>query len=142
VGRFVFLDEIALADCAVEVEGRDPPDLFETAAAALAELMVDPRTVAPTVERTIELAAPRLDLLLYDWLSDLILRKDRDREVFTSTRVRLSGSGPCELRAEARGGVIDPASVALRADPKAVTFHRFALDQVAGGWRARIVIDI
>jgi SHS2 domain-containing protein len=38
--------------------------------------------------------------------------------------------------------VIDPAHAELRADPKAVTFHQFALERSNGGWRARIVIDI
>ena len=41
---------------------------------------------------------------------------------------------------------IDPvlarAASTLGADPKAVTFHQFALEQNAGGWHARVVIDI
>jgi SHS2 domain-containing protein len=71
VGRYRFLGDVALADCAVEIEETDASDLFETAARALAEVMVDPATVANDVRRTITLAAPRLDLLLYDSLSEL-----------------------------------------------------------------------
>ncbi len=142
MGRYKFLDDVALADCAVEVEGTDLDDLFETAAAALAELMVEPATIAVTVERTIALAAPQLDLLLYDWLSELIYRKDRDREIFTRVKASVSGTGPFHLTAEARGGVIDPPRTALRADAKAVTFHQFALTPANGAWRARVVIDI
>lgn len=82
---------MALADCAVEVRGSDLDDLFATAVAALAEVMVDPAAVPRTVERTITLTAPELDLLLYDWLSELIYRKDRDGEVFT--RADVSGLG-------------------------------------------------
>ena len=55
MGRYTFLDDVALADCAVEIEGRSLDDLFETAAAAIARLMVDPATLAITVERTISL---------------------------------------------------------------------------------------
>src|SRR5437879_6165508 len=44
VGRYTFLEDVALADCAVEIEAKDPEDLFETAAAVLAALMVDPGT--------------------------------------------------------------------------------------------------
>lgn len=73
---------MALADCAVDLEGRDLDDLFETAAAALAQLMVDPATVAVTIDRAVALEAPGLDLLLYDWMSELIFLKDRDRQVF------------------------------------------------------------
>jgi len=142
VGAYRFVEDVALADCAIDLEGADLPDLFETAARALAEVMVDPATVPSTARRSIALAADQLDLLLYDWLSELIFRKDRDREVYPCTRVTIDGSGPFRLAAEVEGGVLDPAHAALRADPKAVTFHGFALERVAGGWRARVVIDV
>jgi SHS2 domain-containing protein len=136
------LEDVALADCALEVEGRDLNDLFETAAGALAELMVDPTTLEISVERRIALSAEGVDLLFYDWLSELIYRKDRDREVFPQARVRVSGDGPFTLEADVHGGVIDRARTALRADPKAVTLHRFAVTAVEDGWRAQLVIDI
>ena len=142
MGRFWFVEEVALADCAMDVEGRDLEDLFATAAAALAEVMVDPSTVALTVERAIELDASALDLLLYDWLSELIFLKDRDREVFPRCQIRVGGDGPFHLKGKVQGGAVDPERTGLRADPKAVTFHQFALEPVANGWRARVVIDI
>ncbi|MCI0549114.1 MAG: archease [Candidatus Rokubacteria bacterium] len=142
MGRFEFVDDIAIADAAVDIEATDAADLLETAAAALADLMVDTATVSATVERECTLAAPRLDLLLYDWLSELIYRKDRDQEVFTRARVALEGTGPWLLRARLTGGRIDPPRTALRADAKAVTFHQFRVERVDDGWRARVVIDI
>ena len=142
VGRYTFLEDVALADCAIELEGRDLDDLFETAAAALAALMVEPTTVSQTVARTLTVTAPELDLLLYDWLSELIYRKDRDREVFTRVQAKVTGDGPFQVLAEARGGAIDPARTLLGADPKAVTLHQFTVTRVDGGWRARVVIDV
>lgn len=142
VGRYTFIEDVAIADCAVEMEGEDLSDLFETAASALAEVMVDPATLPIATERTIALTAPELDLLLYDWLSELIYLKDRDGAVFTRTSVRVDGGGPFTLTARASGGTIDPARTALRSDAKAVTFHQFRLDRVDDGWRARVVIDI
>jgi SHS2 domain-containing protein len=142
MGRYHFLEGIALADCAMDVEGTDLADLFETAALALADVMVDPATVPKTTRRTIALEATELDLLLYDWLSELIFRKDRDGEVYTRAQVKIDGRGPFRLAAEVEGGVLDPAHVDLRSDPKAVTFHQFALERADGGWRARLVIDI
>jgi SHS2 domain-containing protein len=142
MGHYRFVEEIALADCAIDVEGTDLADLFETAARALAEVMVDPASVPTTARRTIVLDAAELDLLLYDWLSELIFRKDRDGEVYTRTKVRIDGSGPFRLAAEAEGGALDRRCAELRADPKAVTFHQFALERADRGWRARVVIDI
>jgi SHS2 domain-containing protein len=143
MGRFRFVEDIALADCAIDVEGADLADVFETAARALAEVMVDPATVATTVRREIALEAAELDLLLYDWLSELIFRKDRDGEVYLRTSVAIDGRGaPFRLTAAAEGGRLDPAHADLRADPKAVTLHQFTLEPAAHGWRARVVIDI
>ena len=142
MGRYTFLEDVALADCAVEIEGRSLDDLFETAAAAIARLMVDPATLAITVDRRIELAAAERDLLLHDWLSEMIFLKDRDALVFPHATVRVTGEGPYRLTADVQGGLIDPPRTALGADPKAVTFHQFALEPVEGGWRARVVIDI
>ncbi|MEK7700646.1 MAG: archease [candidate division NC10 bacterium] len=142
MGRYRFLELVAVADCAVEIEGDDLDDLFVTAARTLAEVMVDPATVRTGVERSVELTAPSLDLLLYDWLSELIYMKDSEQLVFPVTEVRVSDGSPSRLTARLAGGAIDRATTELRADPKAVTFHQFALEPCPRGWRARVVIDI
>ena len=142
MGDYRFVEDVALSDCAVDIEGRSLDDLFETAAAALARLMVDPATVPITVEHAIVLEAPELDMLLYDWLSELIFLKDRDGQVFPHARVRVTGEGPYRLAADVRGGTIDREHTELGADPKAVTFHQFSLRFADGRWRARVVIDI
>src|SRR5262245_32056353 len=58
MGRYVVREDVAVADCALEIEGRDLDDLFETAARAVAELMVDPATVPTAVRREIALSSP------------------------------------------------------------------------------------
>jgi SHS2 domain-containing protein len=135
------LDAVAIADCALEIDGRNLDDLFATAARALADVMVDPDTVPRDVERTLVLRAPALDLLLHDWLSELIFLKDSERLVFPEALVDVRAEPP-ELTASLRGGPIDPARTVQRADPKAVTFHQFAVEPRAGAWHARVVIDI
>jgi SHS2 domain-containing protein len=142
MGRYTFLDEIALADCAMEIEGESLNDLFETAAVALAQLMVDPATVTLSEERSLGLEADAVDMLLYDWLSELIFLKDRDSIVFPRAEVRVRETKPYRLDATVRGGAIDPPRTTLRADPKAVTLHEFVLERRGGGWWARVVVDI
>jgi SHS2 domain-containing protein len=135
------LDAIALADCALEIHASDLDDLFATAARALADVMVDPDTVSRDVERTLWLGARALDLLLHDWLSELIFLKDAERLVLPEAFVTVRASPP-ELTARLRGGRIDPARTARRSDPKAVTFHQFVVEPRGSGWYARVVIDI
>lgn len=142
MGAFRFVEEVAIADCAVDVTGATPADLFETAARALAEVMVDPLTVPVSLERRVTLGAPELDLLLFDWVSELVARKDADAEVFTRTHVELSGDGPCRLSARLEGGPIVPGTTGLRGDVKGVTLHRFVLEQRAGGWHGSFVLDL
>lgn len=142
MGRYEFLEEVAIADCAVDVEGKDLNDLFETAAAVLAEVIAAPATVPTTMEREMTLTAPSLELLLYDWLSELIYVKDCERLVFTRSVVRVEEGAPCRLTASLAGGAIDAEPTARRADPKAVTLHQFALERTGSGWRARVIFDI
>jgi SHS2 domain-containing protein len=142
VGRYEVLETIAVADCAIDVHGETVNDLFETAARALAETMVDPATLASTVERRVTLTAPSMDLLLFDWLSELIFLKDSEQLVFPRARVRVEDDDVWRLTARLTGGPIDPPRTTLRADPKAVTFHQFSVGPEGDGWCARVVIDI
>jgi protein archease len=141
VGTWNVLDAIAIADCALEIRGADLDDLFMTAARALADTMVNPSTVAADVRRTVRLEARELDLLLHDWLSELIFLKDSERLVFPETLVAVQATPPM-LTAQLTGGHIDPAHTVRRADAKAVTFHQFTLERRGAGWYARVVIDI
>lgn len=142
MGRYEVVESVAVADCAIDIQADTLDDLFETAARAVAELMVDPATVKRTVERVVTLTAAALDLLLYDWLSELIFLKDSEQLVFPLARVTVVAESPPRLTARLSGGPIDPRRTVLRADPKAVTFHQFAVGPASDGWRARVVIDI
>lgn len=142
MGHYRFLEDVAIADCAMELEGTDLDDVFATAAAALAALMADPATVPLAVERRVALDAEAPDLLLYDWLAELVFRKDRDREIYPVAAVRVTVGQPCRLEARLRGASLDAAGMALRGDAKAVTMHAFVLEETPRGWRAQVVIDL
>jgi protein archease len=142
VGHYVLLEEIAMADCAIEVVGHDLSDLFATVGRAVAEIMVDPYTIPVTIRREIALTASALDLLLFDWMAELIFVKDSESLIFTETIVTVTGPPVCQLTARVAGGPIDLARTILRADVKAPTFHHFALERDARGWCARIVLDV
>lgn len=141
MGQWTFLDDVAIADCALEIAGESLDDLFATAAHALAALMVDPASVRPRVRRVVTLTAPSIDLLLFDWLSELIALKDSEQLVFTRVDLHVSPGSPCRLSATMAGGAIGPDTI-RRADPKAVTLHLFAVTPRERGWCARVVLDI
>jgi SHS2 domain-containing protein len=141
MGSWSVLEGVAIADCALEIQGGDLEDVFATAGRALADLMVNPATVSRDTERTVELEAGALDLLFHEWLSELIFLKDSEQLVFPEVAVSVRATPPA-LTARLKGGRIEPPRTELRADPKAVTFHQFALETRGSGWLARVVIDI
>lgn len=142
MGSFRRLDDIAIADCALDVTAGTLDDLFATAARALVETMVDPATVPAAFTRTLSLEASTVELLLYDWLSELIFRKDAAGEVFPRCDVQVREQGGFRLDARLEGGAIEPGRTALRADAKGVTLHQFVVERAPEGWHARFVIDL
>ena len=120
MGQWTVLEDVAVADCALEIEGRSLDHMFTTAARAVAEIMADPATVRVTDERTLALTAPSLDLLLFDWLSELLFLGDSEQLVFPRVTATVHPGSPCRLQATLAGGRLGPATE-RRADPKAVT---------------------
>jgi SHS2 domain-containing protein len=142
VGDFRFLEEIALADCAVDLSARSLSDAFETAARALAEVTVDPATVPASIAWHVTLEAESLEELFFNWLSELIYLRDRDAEVYVRSHVQVNGGGPYRLSARLYGGRIVPERTIRRADVKGVALHQFVLEPCEGGWHARFVLDL
>jgi len=142
---FRFLSNIALADIAFVARADSLPALFECAARALTEVMVDRRTVVGRVERTIEVTSPSVDRLLYDFLTELIVIKDVDSLLFKEFKVSIVPGKVRKLSCEVRGEEIDRARHALRNDVKAVTMHMFGVKEPkgkSGRWEATVVLDI
>lgn len=140
-----FLSNIAIADIAFVARGDSLPALFESAARALTEVMVDRRTVVGRVERRIDLTSPTVDRLLYDFLTELIVIKDVDSLLFKEFSVSILPGKQRRLECEMRGEEIDRERHALRNDVKAVTMHMFGVKKAegrAGRWEATVVLDI
>ena len=138
---FRFLDNVAIADVAFEASGRTLPALFESCARALTEVMVDRRSVKPREVERITLTSDSAENLLYDFLTDLIIRKDVDSILFRDFRVSLDKSER-RLKCVARGEVIDRKRHRLRNDVKAVTTHLFGIRKSAREFSATVVLDI
>ena len=137
-----FLPKVAIADVAFAVRGADLHSLFESAARALTEVMVDRRTLVSRVEKRVELGPAAPDILLYDLLTQLIVMKDVDSLLFKSFRVSLTSGRRPKLRAVMKGEKIDRDRHALRNDVKAVTMHMFGIKGKAGSFEATVVLDI
>jgi SHS2 domain-containing protein len=136
-----FLPDIALADVAFAARGDSPDLLFEACANALTEVMVDRRSVRPTVEKEVKIRATEIDGLLYDFLTELIVIKDVDSLLFKRFAPRVSRDGQSVV-CRMWGEPIDRERNRLRNDVKAVTMHLFGITHEGGLWKATVVLDI
>jgi len=141
---YKFLEEIGIADIAFEATGRDLPELFKVAADATMNVMIDNLdAIEPRETRNIELSNEKIDMLLFDFLQELIYFKDAERLLLRTREVRIDERDQkCFLKAEVAGEPLDAARHHQRADVKAVTLHDFSVEKEDGGWKARVLLDI
>jgi SHS2 domain-containing protein len=141
---YKFLEEIGTADIAFEATGRDLPELFSDAADATMNVMIDNLdAIEPREMRHIELSNDKIDMLLFDFLQELIYLKDAERLLLRVRDAQIDKKeGKYFLKAEAAGETLDAARHHQRADVKAVTLHDFSVEKKDGGWNARVLLDI
>ena len=128
---YKFLEEIGTADIAFEAVGRDLPELFRDAADATMNVMIDNLdAIEPRETRNIELSNEKIDMLLFDFLQELIYFKDAERLLLRTREVRIDERDQkWFLKAEATGEPLDAARHHQRADVKAVTLHDFSVEK-------------
>ncbi len=141
---YSYLEDVAIADIAFRAWGADLPEVFTAAADATLNAMIENLdAIEPREEREIELEDDALDLLLFNFLQEIIYYKDSNRLLLRMPQVVIkSGENRHLLHAVARGETLDPARHRQRVDVKAVTLHHFKLEHTADGWAAHVILDI
>ncbi len=141
---YLFLEDVATADVAFEATGESLEELFVAAAQATINTMVDCLdSIALVSERQIELRNSDLDLLLFNFLQELIYYKDAEGLLLLPQEASiLEEDGSFFLRSIVKGEEIDASRHEQRADVKAVTLHQFQLERIESGWRAFVILDV
>jgi SHS2 domain-containing protein len=141
---YKFLEDIGTADIAFEATGRDLPELFKDAADATMNVMIDNLgAIEPRETRHVELSNDQIDMLLFDFLQELIFFKDAERLLLRMRDLQIEkNEKKYFLKAEVTGERLDEARHQQRADVKAVTLHDFSVEKEDEGWRARVLLDI
>jgi SHS2 domain-containing protein len=139
-----YLEEIGTADIAFEATGRGLAELFKDAADATMNVMIDNLdAIEPRERRQIELSNDKIDMLLFDFLQELIYFKDAERLLLRVRAVQIEEQeGRYFLTAAAAGEPLDAARHHQRADVKAVTLHDFSVEKEDDEWKARVLLDI
>ena len=139
-----YLEEIGTADIAFEATARDLPELFSDAADATTNVMIDNiEAIQPRETRPIELSNDKLDMLLFDFLQELIFLKDAERLLLRIRVVQIDERDEIYfVKATAEGETLDAERHHQHADVKAVTLHDFSVERTEDGWKARVLLDI
>ena len=141
---YEFLEDVAIADIAFRAWGKDLCELFVAAGDATINTMIENLDeIEPEETQTFSLENDELDLLLFNFLQELIYYKDSNQLLLRVQQVQISEkNGLHQLTAVAHGETLDPKRHQQRVDVKAVTLHRFQLEKTDTGWTAMVILDI
>ena len=136
--EFRFLEHTADLGIVVRAENRDT--LFQGAAHAMMQIMLEGRSRMPA--RSIDLSLTGSDPadLLVRWLSEILYLVEVERLVVIDAAVAFPA--PNRLRATLKVVPFDPAQHEILREIKAVTYHQLKVAQKDAGWEATIIFDL
>jgi SHS2 domain-containing protein len=139
-----FLDDIALADVAVEATGGSLEEVFTSVAEALLKVQIENvDDVRRQQEELLKVSHTQVDMLLYRFLQELVFLKDAKRLLLRPENIVIeSGQHGHQMKATMSGEPLDSARHKQGVDVKAVTLHLFEVVQTPTGWKATVVLDI
>lgn len=141
---YEFLEDIAIADTAFHAWGNDLPELFQAAGDAVMNTMIENlEAIEPRETRVFDLENDALDMLLFNFLEEFVYYKDSQQLLLRTQDISIEEkAGNFYLNATAQGEELDSDRHHQGVDVKAVTLHRFKLEQTESGWSALVILDI
>ena len=141
---YEYRGDIAHADIAFHAWAETLEELFQDAARATMQVMVENLSaVRPTRTVDLQLDQENEEMLLFDFLNELIFYKDAQRLLLLPAQLAVSKTeAGYALKGTLQGEEIDVARHNMNTDVKAVTMLRYSLARVPEGWRATVVLDV
>ena len=130
-------------DVGVALRGRTLDELFASAALAFSDTITPLSGIDPRRPEEVDVAAPELELLLVDFLSELLYRFDTRAWITREAQVEVrERDGGWQLEGTLIGERHDPARQPVKILIKAVTYHGLQVKRGGEMWRANVVFDI
>ena len=128
------------ADLGLRVRAADLNTLFAESARALFSVIVaNLAEVSPVQRMEVELDEDQPDLLLLDWLNELLYIFESRNLVFSDFHVTINKG---HLAGSAAGEPLDSQRHELDHEVKAITYHGLKLQPDPAGWLAEFIVDI
>ena len=127
------------ADVGLAAYGSTQKELFANAALGIFSIIGEFDEVRPVEQRQVHVTAPDIDLLLADFLGELLYLLEVEH--FVCRRARVESVSETELRGTLDG---EPLSACHRLDTeiKAVTHHGLKVEKQGDIWQATVLFDI
>ncbi len=136
-----FIDHTA--DILFQAKADTLPELFEQCGLAVEESQVQLDKVKPKKKVTFEKENKSLEMLLFDFLDELLFYKDSEQLIFSQFDISINDQdGSFNMKCAAAGEKIDVKKHQPKVDVKAITMHLFEVKKTKGGWKAQVLIDI
>lgn len=130
------------ADVELRGIGKTVEEAFCAAAQGMFNLMIDLSTIEPRVRFPLEVSAPRLELLLVEWLGTLLGEKEISGLIFSRFKAAIERrSDGFTLKGEGWGEPIDPSRHHPRLEVKGVSYAGLTVAEKDGRWIAQCVLD-
>lgn len=128
------------ADLGLRIRAGDLNELFAEAGRALFSIIVsNPEDIQSRETACVELENEDRELLLFDWLNELLYLFESRRLVCRAFDVRIAGD---RLTAMLGGETLDESRHRLEHEVKAITYHDLKVEQQPDGWLAEVIVDI
>ncbi len=131
------------ADIGIAAYGKTKREVFINAAKGMFEIIAgENRNLKENFYDKIKLEADNLEDLLFAWLNELLYISETKLVILSKFKVKELSD--YQIKAEVEGMKINPPSVKIEREIKAVTYHRLEIkkDGESGLWKAQIIFDI
>ena len=128
------------ADMGIEARADSLPGVLRDMAKGLKALMFGDSPVFAKLDREITVQAEDLTELVVCWLNEVAYWCEKDNMVPAEFRIHLLNKAG--IRATISGEPFDPLRHSAERQVKSVTYHQACLEEVPGGWYARVYVDL
>lgn len=131
------------ADIGIAAYGKTKREVFINAAKGMFEIIAgENKNLKENFYDKIKLEADNLEGLLFAWLNELLYIGETRLVILNKFQIKELSD--FQIKAEIGGTKINPPSVKIEKEIKAVTYHRLEIkkDGESGLWKAQIIFDI
>jgi len=128
------------ADIGIIVYGADLKQVFTNAALGLFNLMADLDGLKEDIKREVEVKAAEVEVLLVEWLNELIYISDVEHVLFK--RFDINELDNTRVRAICFGEKMKPGQHRLKREIKAATYHMLQLKKDGSRYKVQIIFDV